>query len=201
LVRLVKRRDSSTAIVPLLISKFYSLYKFILSCRAGIVKKGSYLKASYPADIIKQFLYIGVILNWMKRYELTEHTADVGILAWGRDLKEAFANAALGMLSVMVEPEEVAEKDVREVEVEAGDVESLLVGWLNELIYLFDVEHLLFKRFDIKEIDKDRIHALCYGEKIEPSRHHLKTGVKAATYHMLKVERNDLFRVHIILDI
>jgi SHS2 domain-containing protein len=73
---------------------------------------------------------------------------------------------------------------------------------LNELIYLFDVEHILLKRFEIEDLTKTQLKARCYGEKIEPSRHKLKTGVKAATYYMLSVDRdNNGYKVQIIFDV
>jgi SHS2 domain-containing protein len=59
---------------------------------------------------------------------------------------------------------------------------------------------LLFKRFDIVELDGCRLTAVCYGEKYDPSRHHLKTGVKSATYHLLKVDR-EKNQVQVIFDI
>ena len=72
--------------------------------------------------------------------------------------------------------------------------------WLNRLIYFFDVEMLLFKRFDITSFNGHELTATCYGEKYAPSRHQLKTGVKSATYHMLKVDRVKN-QVQVILDI
>jgi len=76
----------------------------------------------------------------------------------------------------------------------------LLFEWLNRLIYFLDVDMLLLKRFDISDLDENRLKAVCYGEKYDPSRHHLKTGVKSATYHMLKVDR-EKNQVRVIFDI
>jgi SHS2 domain-containing protein len=136
----------------------------------------------------------------MKRYELIEHTADIGINAFGKDLPEAFASAAYGMFSIIAEVDSVREVETRHVEVSADDVEGLLFEWLNGLLYYFDVEMLLFKRFDIIKFGDNRLAADCHGEKYDPSRHHLKTGVKSATYHMLEVDRSNN-RVRVIFDI
>ena len=135
-----------------------------------------------------------------KRFELIEHTADVGLVAYGENLAEAFANAAYGMFSIIAELDAVRETESRSVEISEDDVEGLLFEWLNSLIYFFDVEMLLFKRFDIIELDGSRLQALCYGEEYDPSRHHLKTGVKSATYYMLTVDgmKN---QVQVIFDI
>jgi SHS2 domain-containing protein len=136
-----------------------------------------------------------------KRFEIIDHTADIGIAAYGADLKQAFANAAYGLFSLMVDLEDVGDDICREVEVTAEGWEDLLVAWLNELIYLFDVENILFKRFRVAELTETRLSASCYGEKIDPERHKIKMGVKAATYHMLKVEEGDGFRVQVLFDI
>jgi len=136
----------------------------------------------------------------MKRFELIEHTADLGLAAYGRSLKEAFANAAYGMFSVIVELNAVEERVSRKVEVDSDDVESLLFEWLNSLLYYVDVENLLFRRFDIVEFREGHLAAECYGEKFDPSRHQMKTGVKSATYHLLEVDR-DKNRVQVIFDV
>jgi len=124
-------------------------------------------------------------------FEIIDHTAEIGIAAYGRDLPEAFANAALGMFSLMVEPEQVTEDILREVRVEASDQEELLVRWLNELLFIFDTENLVFRRFEVTELTDTQMGAQCYGERVNPSRHQIKLGVKAATYHMLKIEQAD----------
>jgi SHS2 domain-containing protein len=125
----------------------------------------------------------------MKKFEFIEHTADIGLRANGATLAEAFANAALGMFSVMAELGGVREAEIRRVAVRADDIEGLLFEWLNSLLYYFDVEMLLFKQFDIIEFEEKKLSALCYGEKYDSSRHSLRMGVKSATYHRLEVDR------------
>jgi len=136
----------------------------------------------------------------MKRFQLIEHTADTGLVAYGRSLAEAFANAAYGLFSIITELNQVREVKSRPVAVTAGDVEGLLFNWLNELIYVFEVEHLLFKRFDISELTEHNLKATCWGETYDPSRHQLKLGVKSATYHMLEVD-GEKNRVQVIFDV
>ena len=136
-----------------------------------------------------------------KRFEVIEHTADVGIAAYGSDLKEAFANAAYALFSLMVDLKQVGDTLYREVEITAENQEDLLVAWLNELIYLFEVESILFKRFSVDELTETRLKSRCYGQAIDLLRHKIKVGVKAATYHMLKVEKDNGFRVQVLFDI
>ncbi|OGO24499.1 MAG: hypothetical protein A2144_01845 [Chloroflexi bacterium RBG_16_50_9] len=136
----------------------------------------------------------------MKRFEFIEHTADVGLVAYGKTLAEAYANAAYGMFSIITELDKVRTTESRRVEISEEDWEGLLFEWLNHLVYLFDVEMLIFKEFEIIELDGYRLQATCRGEKYDPSRHQLKLGVKSATYHMLKVD-TEKHQVQVIFDV
>jgi len=136
-----------------------------------------------------------------KDFEIVNHTADVGIIAYGADIKQAFANAARALFSLITELDDVEEVLHRDTELTATDEESLLVEWLNELIYRFDAENIMFKRFDITELDNTRLRAKNYGEKVDSSKHKLKIGVKAATYHMLKVDKDNGYKVQVLFDI
>jgi len=134
-------------------------------------------------------------------FEIVDHTADVGIIAYGADMSQAFASAAKALFSLITELDDVKEVLYRDIELTAPDQESLLVEWLNELIYQFDTENILFKRFDIIQLDNTQLKTRSYGEKVDSSRHKLKTGVKAATYHMLKVDKGDGCKVQVLFDI
>jgi SHS2 domain-containing protein len=137
-----------------------------------------------------------------KSFEVIDHTADIGIVAHGGDIKQVFANAALGLFNLMADLDDFKEDLQRELELSAEDVEILLVEWLNELIYIFDVEHIIFKRFEIEELTSARIRARCFGQKMKPGQHKLKREVKAATYHMLQISKEDgSYRVQVIFDI
>jgi SHS2 domain-containing protein len=135
------------------------------------------------------------------KFEVFEHTADTGIIARGGDIKEAFASAAEGMFSLITGLDDIEEAESREIDIKAADRESLLVAWLNELIYYFDTENLLFKRFDIASLSRTHLKAIAYGEKVDLSRHEIKIGIKAATYHMLKVEEGKSSTVRVLFDI
>ncbi len=139
--------------------------------------------------------------NMEKDFEIVDHTADVGIIAYGADISQAFANAARALFSLITELDGVGEFLHQDIELTAPDEESLLVEWLNELIYLFDTENIVFKRFDVTQLNNTQLKARSYGEKVDSSKHRLKTGVKAATYHMLKVDKGDGCQVQVLFDI
>jgi SHS2 domain-containing protein len=136
-----------------------------------------------------------------KEFEIVDHTADVGIRAYGASINQAFANAAKALFSLITELDNIDEVLHRDIELVAPDQESLLVEWLNELIYLFDAENIIFKRFDITQLNSTRLKARGYGEKVDSSKHKLKIGVKAATYHMLKVDKTNGCQVQVLFDI
>ena len=137
-----------------------------------------------------------------KAFEIIDHAADIGIIAYGADVEELFSNAALALFSLITEPESVEEKLHLNLEVSSEDRDSLLVEWLNELIYIFDANHILLNRFDIESLTHNELKATCYGENFDPVKHKIKMGVKAATYHMLKLDKSgDSCKAQIILDI
>ena len=136
-----------------------------------------------------------------KGFEIINHTADVGIIAYGASPSETFANAARALFSLITELDNVEEVLHRDIELVAPDLESLLVAWLNEFIYLFDTENVLFKRFEISKLNNTQLKARSYGEKVDKSKHKLKTGVKAATYHMLRIDKGDGCKAQVLFDI
>jgi SHS2 domain-containing protein len=136
-----------------------------------------------------------------KKFEIIDHTADVGIIAHGADMNQAFANAAKALFSLITELDDVEEVMYRDLELTAPDQESLLVEWLNELIYLFDAENIIFRRFDITQLSQTHLQARSYGQKVDSTQHKLKMGVKAATYHMLKVDKSNGGRVQVLFDV
>lgn len=135
-------------------------------------------------------------------FEFLEHTADVGLVCYGRTLEGLFANAAKGLFSLIADIQRVEDNTIREIEVHAPDLESLLVAFLNELLYLFDSENLLFHHFEILTLHEDYLKAKAYGEKADPERHHLKLAPKAATFYKLEIKReNSSYRGQVIVDI
>ncbi len=136
------------------------------------------------------------------RYEIIDHTADVGIAAYGSDMAEAFASAARGMFSLMVDIESVSDAVSQTIDIHADNREDLLVSWLNEMIYRCEVDGMLFSRFEVNRLTHREMDATCYGERIDPQRHRIKTGIKAATYHNVRIDKVDGgYRVQVLFDI
>ena len=135
-------------------------------------------------------------------YEVIEHPADVGFLAYGATLEELFANAALAMLSLACELEGIAERQQRELEATGADTEALLFAWLAEILAVADAEQLVFRRVDVKSLGEGRVRGIAYGQRFDKARHRAGTYIKAVTYHQLHVERAaDGWRAQVYLDV
>jgi len=134
-------------------------------------------------------------------YRYLEHTADVGIEAWGPDLRAAFEESAMALAALMVDPATVEDREEWRIAIDGGDPGELLVRWLSELIALVDSAGCAFRRFAIDVLDGRRLEARAWGERIDPARHHPRTAVKAATYHALAVDAGPPARVTVILDL
>jgi SHS2 domain-containing protein len=125
-----------------------------------------------------------------KRFELFDHTADIGMRAYGKSLKEVFENAAYGMFSIMADLKNVKEKEKMVINIENKEnLQELLVGYLSELLYYFSAKELIFKRFDIKDITQTYLKSEAFGEFYNQNLHQLKKEIKTITYHTLKVEK------------
>lgn len=137
-----------------------------------------------------------------KPYEVFEHTADIGLHAYGKTLPELFIHAAQGMESLMVSLEQVHIHVSREVDVEGRDSLSLLIAWLNELIFLFDTEYLLFCQFEIESLTETHLKGRALGEPYDVQRHELSSAIKAVTWHEAAIEQTgDGYKARIIFDI
>ena len=121
------------------------------------------------------------------RYEEIEHTADVGIRAYGKTASAIFASAAEGMFSIIADPGKVKPTGEVEIRLSAEDLPQLLVAWLSELLFLHETQRLLFCKFEVR-IRGTSLRAKAWGEGIDKRRHELKLAIKAVTYHRLSVD-------------
>jgi SHS2 domain-containing protein len=123
-------------------------------------------------------------------YETFEHGADIGIRGFGRTMAEAFENTAIALYSVMVNIPAVEASEKRSVTVSAPDNELLLIEWLNALLSLSDIEHMVFSKFRVT-MEGTSLAGTAWGEKLDQERHEPNVEIKGATYYMLKVTEAD----------
>ncbi|SFM88112.1 archease [Methanolobus profundi] len=130
-----------------------------------------------------------------KDFEYLEHTADAKFRAYGKSLGEAFENAALAMLNVMVETDSINNSSSVDVELSSPDADALLFDWLSEILFLFEVEEMVFGGVKVNELEISdegcTLSATLSGEAIDLSVHVFDTEVKAATYNDMKIEQVD----------
>jgi SHS2 domain-containing protein len=123
------------------------------------------------------------------RFEVVEHTADVGVRAVGSSLKECFRQMTLGLLEICgaYRPDG---GDNRDISVEADDLGALLVYWLEEVLYLQDSADAV-----VTDVTVDRVESMeARGSvSIVPRGDDVLEGtaVKAITYHQLSVARTE----------
>lgn len=75
-------------------------------------------------------------------YEELEHTADWAIRVTGEDLSQLFRKSSDAMLDLMQIVLEDGTPSIRKVQLQSPDTESLLVSWLEEIIFLIDTEYV-----------------------------------------------------------
>ncbi len=125
------------------------------------------------------------------KYEIIDHTADVGIRAFGKDVNELFENTAYGMFEIIASLENVRNELETEIEIKDDSLDNMLHDFLSELLFKYEVEKILFGKFIVKSLDKKGLKGTALGEKIDLNRHHIKTEIKAVTYHQLKVKKEE----------
>ncbi|NQE53625.1 Protein archease [ANME-1 cluster archaeon GoMg3.2] len=141
-------------------------------------------------------------MNQEEKIKYIEHPSDVGFEVYGDTLEELFANAAIAMYSLMTDVDEIEEEEEREIEINSEDLYSLMFDWLDELIFLFDSESLVMRSFDIA-IDESNfsIQGTCKGGKFNPSKHVSGIIIKAVTYNMMEIKRNNVWSARVVLDV
>lgn len=129
-----------------------------------------------------------------------DHTADVAVEVWGEDFANLLAHAAEAMFALQGLPSGAEQTVRRRVELSAPDRESLLVDWLNELLYLSESHGELYRAFDLAEVPGTgaALRATVFGQKGHPT----KRKIKAATFHDLRIaEESGQLRTRIVFDV
>ncbi len=146
------------------------------------------------------------MISKLNAFEYFDVTADIGFWAYGDSLEEAYQNAGLAMFNVMTDVKTVNCLEKKEFKIESEDLVSLLYDYLEELLYLFDVELLFFSKFDVsieKISEGFKLKCIAYGEKVNWSIHPRKSEVKAITFHKMEVlfEDDESVKISTILDL
>jgi SHS2 domain-containing protein len=144
-----------------------------------------------------------------KKFVVIGHTADIGIKVWGKSFGQLLKNAACGMYKIICEKNNIKpilKKRICIKKISKNDKESLLVNFLNELLYKTAIEKVVFNNFKIKIYSYSKnlctIEVFCFGEKYSFEKHGRFLELKAATYHNLKIyKKNNSFYTQIFFDV
>jgi len=133
-----------------------------------------------------------------KEFEELDHAADWAFRVRGNDLGELFANAARG-IARLEHGEAIRDVTVtHQLSVEGVDRETLLVNWLNELLYAEQTNHEVYQKFEIMEISDTHLRARIHGVPEETSGRH----IKAVTFHNLEVKKTqDGWEATLVVDV
>ena len=135
----------------------------------------------------------------MKTYELIDHTADIGVKAYGKNLSEAFEHAAKAMFDIITDNSEIESVGQYDIKLEAPDLEQLLVDFLSELLFLNSAKNLVFGFFKVELDEKNNsLSARVFGEKYNISKHKIGAEIKAVTYHILEVKKKKPYSVQVL---
>jgi SHS2 domain-containing protein len=135
-------------------------------------------------------------------FDYFDVAADVGVAAWGPTLEEAFRQTGIGVFALIAELNGVREQESRELLASGETREDLLVHWINECLYLHDIEGFLPNRIEFPIFGEGRLLCRLWGEPMNPERHKAGTLIKAATYHQLTVKETARgWEIRVILDV
>lgn len=138
----------------------------------------------------------------MPKYIIIDHTADIGIDVFGDTLQDLFSNAGFALFDIITDLSTVECKVKHSLNIVGVDKEQLLVNWLSELLFLHDVNNLLFKNFCVNQLSDYQLNADVSGEVFDEKRHIIKTEVKAVTYHNLSIiQKDQQWKTRIIFDL
>lgn len=134
----------------------------------------------------------------MLSFEEIEHTADRAFRVTGSDLADLLENAAHAMHALDEVRPAGQPSATREIEVEGVDRESLLVNWLNEILYLEEAHRLVCERFHIYELKNHHLRARVETRQCDRNYTH----IKAVTFHNLKIrETSEGLEAEVVLDV
>ncbi|HYR44386.1 MAG TPA: archease [Terriglobia bacterium] len=135
-------------------------------------------------------------------FELLEHTSDVGILARGQTRQEALVSLSQGLVSILVDPAPFRPLEERHFKAPGPDDAAQIVNWLNEILFFFDTEGLVFVDFEIDSWTGGEITGRARGERFDAGRHEFRTAVKAATYHQFENQQTpDGWEIRVFVDV
>ena len=135
-------------------------------------------------------------------FTLLDHTADLGIIVRGRNLRNLFEVAAKSMMYIMVKGNPADTTKTLKLSVEGYDLADLMVRWLGEILYLFEGEHELVTGVEITSVSQSHLDATLETVSFDTNLHEILCEIKAVTFHQIEVvKKDDHWETRIIFDL
>ena len=135
-------------------------------------------------------------------WEHFEVEADVGVRAWGPSRAAAVAQLTLGVFSLIAAPDTIQVRERREVRAQAEGPEALLVTWIDECLYVHEIEGFVVHAVEMTVCTDTLAHGYLQGEPVDLARHRIGSVVKGATYHQTALtERDGVHEARLIVDV
>ena len=121
-------------------------------------------------------------------YEELTHTADVKIRACAATQDALFSEVCQALMQVMY-GEDRHGGILRVIDISAPDRESLVCDFLSEVLYVSEVDGLVFRHADV-HLDGMHLHAVLDGEPFDQARHNRGTEVKGISYSGMSITKS-----------
>jgi len=136
------------------------------------------------------------------RYKYIDHTSDLGVRIYGKDLAELFANGLFTIFDNILDLNKILIKETKKIEISSATLEELLIDWFRELLFIFATEYFVAKEVKNIKVENNKLYAEIAGEKFDPKRHNIKIEIKTPTYHMFNIKKtNSGYIATVIFDV
>lgn len=136
------------------------------------------------------------------RYKYLNHTSDLGVEIYGKNLNELFSNGLFAIFDNILDLETVEVKEIKEIHIASQSLEELLFDWFRELLFIFATEFFVAKEVKEIKLENNQLFAIIAGEKFDKNRHRVKIEIKTPTYHMFSIQKNDAgYKATVIFDV
>lgn len=137
-----------------------------------------------------------------KIFRLIDHTADLGMEVFGRDLPALYANAGKALFELLVHGEASLDYQQYNLSIRGEDRADLMVNWLRELLYFWNGRQQIVRQVIIRALSETVLEAEVMATDYDPDCHHILREIKAVTYHRIAVEaRKSGWRASVFFDL
>jgi SHS2 domain-containing protein len=135
-------------------------------------------------------------------YKLLDHTADLGMIVKGDSCEGLFRNAGMALIDIMILNKAPESGEKKEISINGNDLPDLMVKWLSELLYLFEVEHLITTEIEVNQLSPSHLSVSLMTVGFDSRYHEVLREIKAVTYHQVEVrEDGSLWTARVIFDL